>query len=121
MKKHLVMEGENQAEAIEQLQQEVNAIMATNPPTKAMRAFNVFFGTLARMCDGIFDYLPPQQRGEIASACGAWCNLGMAYGQDPQILVRIMERINPQLCEVDYPTWLTQSLEEPGRDPPEPE
>lgn len=73
-------------------------------------ALNTFVATLSVISLNIFDYLPPEQQDEILTNCGTWFDIGVLFGKAPQLLVKILNRANPQLEKVEVPDWFTKRI-----------
>ena len=105
-KKVPVIALENLPEIMEEVTKELPPLLDRDKSSEEQRAFNTFFGTLIALTLDIFDYLPPEQQDEILTTCGTWFDIGMLLSKSPKLLLDILERVNPQLGDIEVPDWL---------------
>jgi len=110
LKKITVVHEPYQEQVFSQLSEEAGKILSNIPPLEDAPAFLTFCGTLTHMCNLIFDYLPPSERADIATAYGSWFCFGLVLGRSPKLLSRILESIKPKVYEADAPEWLQYVL-----------
>jgi len=99
---------ENLPEIMEEVTKELDPLLSMKVSTVERGALNTLLGTLSALILDIFDFLPPEQQGEILTNCGTWLGIGMLMGKSPKLLVNILARVNPKVEDVEVPDWLVK-------------
>ncbi len=110
MKKLPTIAPEDLPEIMEELTKELNPLFSRVVTREEQEAADTFFGTLVTLTLGIFDYLPPEQQDEILVNCGTWFDIGVLLGKSPQLLLGILDRVNPKIEDTEIPDWLANKF-----------
>jgi len=97
-------------EVMEEVTKELNPLLSRVVTREEQEAAHMFFGTLATLTLDIFDYLPPGELDEVLVTCGTWFDIGVLLGKSPQLLVDILDRVNPKVGNIEIPSWLADKL-----------
>ncbi|MBA7700752.1 hypothetical protein ES703_109475 [subsurface metagenome] len=112
MKKVRIIALEDLPEVMVEVAKELNPLISKVVTREEQNAASVFFSTLAALTHDIFDYLPPEQQDEILTNCGTWFDIGVLLGKSPQLLLKILDRVNPKIGNAEIPDWLASRLAE---------
>ncbi len=110
LKKVPVIALEDLPEVMEEVTKELKPLLSRVGTREEQEAANTFFGTLASLALDIFGYLPPEQQSEILINCGTWFDIGVLLGKSPQLLLEILDRVNPKVGDIGIPDWLANKL-----------
>ena len=95
---------------MEEVTKELKPLLSKVVTPEEQEVAHTFFSTLASLTLDIFDYLPPEQQEEILANCGTWFDIGVLLGKSPQLLLEILNRVNPQVEDTEIPDWLADKL-----------
>jgi len=97
---------EDLKEVMEEVTKELKPLLNKVATPEEQEAAATFFGTLANLTLDIFDYLPPGELDEVLTNCGTWFDIGVLLGKSPQLLLGILNRVNPKIEDREIPDWL---------------
>lgn len=101
---------EDLEKVMKEVTRELKPLLNKKMSPEERRLTQTFLGTLLVLTLDIFHYLPPKDQDEILTNCGTWFDIGMLLGRSPELLVEILNKIDPKVETVDIPAWLTGRL-----------
>lgn len=101
-----VVSDESMEELMADVVNKIDPIFKEETTPAQTQALNTFFMTLAKMTQRIFDWLPDEHQGEILVNCGTWFDVGLLFGRSPELLVKILNDVDPKMNMADVPAWM---------------
>lgn len=87
-------------------------ILSEDISEEQRKALHVWITTMAGMLSTIFDWLPEGEADSILRACGTWFDVGILFGRSPELLVNILNKIKPEITELDIPDWVLKNFKQ---------